>query len=267
MGKRKGDDVLVSAPTHMVGDSHNTNHTSHNNTNHTNVTATSHTTSTVSSQPTWLDSASFDHKLWVVRETLKLEGNHGNDPQDDFLAEIQHCQEHCTAFQQQQQQLTSVSSKIQTALSDKIRGEESKCQTESANVSAMEQAVQGIVQERDSLQQGLQSLESLRHDLEQRIASAMEEASQHVESIDMVEESRKNQVPRLKHQISLYASTTGIKWDFDKERLLQGHVVRTVFYYVVVWKNVMQCFTHNIDLFLFRFAVHPLQGSDPTLLY
>lgn len=209
MGKRKGDDVLVSAPT-VVGDTAHT--TDSANTDH--------------SPPAWLDSASFDHKLWVVRETLKLEGEKCQQ-EDDFIAEVRKCEESMKAFQEQQDKLMNTSEKVKDGLNRKISKEEAKFEEESANVSAVERALKQIAEERDSLQEDMKDLERMRQDLEQRIATAMEEASQEVESINLVEENRKNQVPRLKHQISLYASTTGIKWNFDNDRLLEGHVVST----------------------------------------
>jgi hypothetical protein len=78
------------------------------------------------------------------------------------------------------------------------------------------------------LQQNVHNLEQRQLQLQRTIALHQEEASQEIESIDQVEEERKRQVPRLKTQISLFASTTGIKWDFSQEDLLSGSVVRTV---------------------------------------
>lgn len=50
------------------------------------------------------------------------------------------------------------------------------------------------------------------------------EASQEIEKIDNIETDRMKEVPRLKHQISLYATTTGIKWDFTRVNLHAGEV-------------------------------------------
>lgn len=217
--------IVSAAPAVLVSDTPAST-TSFSGTSRTNNTTTTHHSSSSSSrQPDWLESASFDHKLWVVRERLKLESNH--EREDDFLAQVQQCREYRQGFQRQQQQLKNKSHTIQSSLKNKISDEESKCQEESANISAMEQVLHEIAQERDSLQNDLKDLEAVRQDLEQRIASAIEEASQEVEKIDMVEESRKERVHRLKHQISLYASTSGIKWDFENEQLLEGHVVST----------------------------------------
>lgn len=83
------------------------------------------------------------------------------------------------------------------------------------------------VRERDAITNDLAELKRMGDNLQQKIVRALDEASQvHVvESIDLVEECRQIQVPRLKHQISLYANTTGIKWDFEDDSLLAGQVV------------------------------------------
>jgi len=59
---------------------------------------------------------------------------------------------------------------------------------------------------------------------QERIAMYQTEASQELDIIIDVEEEQKQQVPRLKMTISLYASTTGIKWDFADPDLLSGLV-------------------------------------------
>jgi hypothetical protein len=46
-----------------------------------------------------------------------------------------------------------------------------------------------------------------------------------LEELDSVEYERIQQVPKIKNQISLYAKTTGIKWDYHREHSLAGQVV------------------------------------------
>lgn len=214
MGKRKGDNVLVGAPSLMP----NVSPTMNNMTNHSYTGPT---------QADWLDSASFDHKLWIVRESLKLEGEKCNR-EDEFIAEVKLCEGNRKAFQLHQEEMLEISQRIRIALTHKICQEEAKCEQESQNVNAMEDLIKEVTAERDSIQEDMVNLDLTRQNLEKRIAKAIEEANQEVEAIDLVEENRKNQVPRLKRQISLYASTTGIKWDFENDRLLEGHVVSQV---------------------------------------
>ncbi len=62
-------------------------------------------------------------------------------------------------------------------------------------------------------------------ELHHQIALHQQETTEEMEVIDRVEEERKREVPRLKHTLSLYASTTGIKWDFLQHEVLSGSVV------------------------------------------
>ncbi|CAB9526900.1 expressed unknown protein [Seminavis robusta] len=213
MGKRRGDDVLVASVPAVVTETIFTAAMSPSPSSRP-AGANNH------SPPSWIDSASFDHKLMVVRENLKLDVS----SMDDFLAEVEHCQGKMHDFQRKQEDIKASSQSIQDRLMEKIQQEEAKCQVESANVETMEKELQEIAQERDSIANDIADLNRMRDDLTQRIAMAVEEASQQVEDINMVDEARKNQVPRLKHQISLYADTTGIKWDFEDDKRLEGHV-------------------------------------------
>ena len=52
-------------------------------------------------------------------------------------------------------------------------------------------------------------------------------ASKQTEEMDQVELERMQQVPKIKNQISLYAKTTGIKWDYHRDHVLAGQVVST----------------------------------------
>lgn len=217
MGKRKGDDIIVAGVSTVVA----AEPTSQNN-----VSTFASTSGFTSSAPKWLDSASFDHKLRVVRESLKLDALVDDPEEDDFIREVNQCHSQIQAFQKQQSQVLEESQAIQDTLQSKIKDQQTRCQQELSTVEAMENDLKEIANERDSIQQDIATLNRMREDLETKISLAMEEASQEVESIDMVEEARKNQVPKLKHQISMYATTTGIKWDYNEGDVLQGEVVR-----------------------------------------
>ena len=213
MGKRKGDDVLATGVPAVV---------SAEATTHNDTSRFSAVTGFTSSAPEWIDSASLDHKLRVVRENLKL----GLDDEDDFLREVSHCEAQLESFQRQQTKLLDDSTALKEKLHAKITQQQSRCQQELSNVEAMEDELREIVQERDSIQRDIAELNRMSHDLEAKISLAMEEAAEVVEEIDMLEEARKNQVPRIKHQLSLYARSTGISWHYgDGSSLLKGEVV------------------------------------------
>lgn len=209
MGKRKGDDPDIAEVSTVTS----------------NISI-----STNDLQPTLLNSSSVDRKLWVIRQALKLNNNDNSgeeivEHEDDFIQEVQQCKEKLSSFETQKQELINHSSQMKGKLTKNIEKEQSKCQVESNNVIALEQSLQAMVAERDELVNNMKELEQMSQELQTKIALAIRDANQEVEAIDIVEENRKNQVPKLKHQISLYATTTGIKWDFENDDLLQGHVV------------------------------------------
>lgn len=70
----------------------------------------------------------------------------------------------------------------------------------------------------------IEELDDRQRVSQKNIAIYQAEASQELDIITGVEEQQKQQVPRLKMTISLYASTTGIKWDFADPDLLSGQV-------------------------------------------
>lgn len=257
MGKRKGDDVIVgtqstAASLQLVGLPNTNggspfaaggaamtmthpspitiNNTTTSNTNHTH-NRSSHQTTTA---PEWLDSASFDHKLWVVRESLKLDNSN-----DDFLVQVQQCHDTKASVRQQHNSVMTTSQDMQDNLTRQISAEEETCQAESQTAEALETTVQDLMHHRNGMATELSHLDQQQGELQDRIGAALNEANQQVASIDGVQVALKNQVPRLKHQISMYATTTNIKWDYyadddnandvdQGEHRLEGHVVRTV---------------------------------------
>jgi chromosome segregation ATPase len=81
-------------------------------------------------------------------------------------------------------------------------------------------------EQRHNLLREIDELDDRQRLSQEKIALYQEEASQELDGIIDVEEEQKQHVPRLKMTISLYASTTGIKWDFADPDLLSGQVVR-----------------------------------------
>jgi chromosome segregation ATPase len=107
-----------------------------------------------------------------------------------------------------------------------------QCKEESAALYQLQTALHKLNAERDSMLADLSATDQQTEELIQDITRYQQEADEEMGAIDSVEENAKKSVPRLQYLISLYASCTGIKWDFDQERLLEGEVVRT-FYRVV----------------------------------
>ena len=124
------------------------------------------------------------------------------------------------------EELMELAESAKAHLEGKIQQEKHACQSESRVLVDMANRIEAMKQERQNLLENMNELDKKQLDLQQSISSLQDEASQEIESIDQVEEEQKNMVPRLKSQISLYASTTGIKWDFTQSDTLSGQVVR-----------------------------------------
>ena len=83
-------------------------------------------------------------------------------------------------------------------------------------------------EQRQNLLREIDDLDARQRVSQEKIAIYQAEASQELDLIIDVEEEQKQHVPRLKMTISLYASTTGIKWDFADPDLLSGQVVSKI---------------------------------------
>lgn len=118
------------------------------------------------------------------------------------------------------------SEEIKADLDQQIEEAKAACQQESSVLAQLTANLQLLEQNRNKLLHEVDEIDQRQIQLQEQIALHQQEAAQEIEIIDSVDEERKRQVPRLKHTISLYASTTGIKWDFSKEDILAGSVVR-----------------------------------------
>lgn len=121
--------------------------------------------------------------------------------------------------------LKAKAEQIQATLDAQIQEAQAACQQESSVLVQLTRNLQQLEQNRNSLLQDMDEMDQRQMELQQQIALHQQEAAQEIDYIDSVEEERKREVPRLKHSISLYASTTGIKWDFSQEDILAGSVV------------------------------------------
>jgi uncharacterized phage infection (PIP) family protein YhgE len=153
------------------------------------------------------------------------------DENDPVLTAIENIKKDHNSQDENLKQLELQSKTIQDQLKEQIRQAKDACQQESNVLSEMANKLQALQDKRKSLMQDMEQLDALQEDLQSRIELHKEEASQEIEEIDLVEEERKRLVPRLKTQISLYATTTGIKWDYsvdqDQNHILSGKMVRT----------------------------------------
>lgn len=128
-------------------------------------------------------------------------------------------------YEENEELLLEESNHIQAVLNQELREAKEACQKESSVLQDLANQIKVMQQRRNSLVQNMHDLDVRQVELQRKIEKHVEETSQEIDMIDVVEEERKRQVPRLKTQLSLYASTTGIKWDFADTTTLSGAVV------------------------------------------
>ena len=157
----------------------------------------------------------------LKRELQDLRQEHSEDD-DPILFALENA---CANDGSAEQLLTDEISTIKSELDEKIRQAKDAYNQESNVLQDLRNQMDRMYEKRKNLHEGMQDLEQKQVDLQKKIALHQEEASEEIDQIDKVEEERKRQVPRLKTQMSLFASTTGIKWDFAQEDILSGSVV------------------------------------------
>jgi len=99
-----------------------------------------------------------------------------------------------------------------------------QCRQEEGSLEERRQHLATIASEENHLRTKNALLLKEKGEIKQRTDQYNIEASQEVEQIDEVEEMKKLEVPRLQQQISLYASISGIKWEYDCVDSLAGEV-------------------------------------------
>ncbi|MGK3741976.1 MAG: hypothetical protein ACI90V_008830 [Bacillariaceae sp.] len=119
--------------------------------------------------------------------------------------------------------------KVKSNLSQEIQQAKYMYSKETDVLSDLSEHLTKFQETRRDLLGEIEELDDRQRVSQKNIAIYQAEASQELDIITDVEEQQKQQVPRLKMTISLYASTTGIKWDFADPDLLSGQVVRFIF--------------------------------------
>lgn len=131
-------------------------------------------------------------------------------------------------------------------------------QDESTAVAALQEQLQKILEHSNFLERASQETVTHSQQLENEIDEYKRIIGTEENSKCSVEAQRKLQVPRLQQQISLYASMTGIKWDFEEQEKLQaeqidthlvGQVVRTIgsiaLYRWLLDGTILDCYRHD----------------------
>ena len=120
--------------------------------------------------------------------------------------------------------LLSKAHEIKSMLSESIAKESSACQLELADIYRLQMELQSLHANHDDLEQEIQDLAAESSETKDSIYEAQQVCRQEMEQIDLVEAERMQHVPKLKEQISLFATTTGIRWDYEQDTVLAGQM-------------------------------------------
>jgi uncharacterized membrane protein YccC len=169
------------------------------------------------------------HETWTETRQ-KLKELRSFSSADDLLSSIETCLSLQGDLDTELSNAALFSQNIKRELGGRIEMAREACKEESHDVYQQQLLLEQARADKRALQDALEELDGIQAEIKERIHMCQEMASVQMESIDKVEADRMRQVPRLKQQISLYATTTGIKWDFGQEHVLAGQVVRAYIY-------------------------------------
>lgn len=160
-----------------------------------------------------------------IKQNIK--NNNDDDPITKAIRTINHLDN------EPEEILTEKARQVTTQLDEEIQHAKDLCDQESSVLTELATQLAKFHEQRQQLLREIEELDDTQRISQGKIAMYQEEASQELEVINDLEEQKKRQVPRLKTTISLYASTTGIKWDFTDPDLLSGQVVSFFWMYVL----------------------------------
>ena len=148
------------------------------------------------------------------------------DDSFDWVHQLQTTvQQHSMDNNNQSKVLEQQASEMKKSLESQIADERQAFVSESDHLYTIIQSIhelQSLVTEEE---EAISELRESQVTLRSKIHSHKHEVSQKLEEMDHVEIDRMQQVPKIKNQISLYAKTTGIKWDYHRDSVLAGQVV------------------------------------------
>jgi hypothetical protein len=124
-----------------------------------------------------------------------------------------------------EENLVDQAHQIKVQLSYEIQQAKELCDQETSVLVKLTSQLANFQEQRKALLEQIDELDERQRASQKKIAIYQEEASRELDVVCDLEEEKKRQVPRLKASISLYAVTTGIKWDFEHPDILSGQVV------------------------------------------
>eukprot|EP00535_Pseudo-nitzschia_heimii_P009031 CAMPEP_0197191414 /NCGR_PEP_ID=MMETSP1423-20130617/23355_1 /TAXON_ID=476441 /ORGANISM="Pseudo-nitzschia heimii, Strain UNC1101" /LENGTH=248 /DNA_ID=CAMNT_0042644041 /DNA_START=142 /DNA_END=885 /DNA_ORIENTATION=+ len=164
---------------------------------------------------------------WAMEQPVGFATNEVIDKaetHDDIVQSINSIRNGCEADEGMERSLFQKADEIKNHLSSKIKLANDLRKNETNILQELSAELSNFHNQRQKLLREIDELDDRQLRSQEKIAKYQAEASQELDIILDVEAEQKLKVPRLKMTISLYASTTGIKWDFADPNLLSGQV-------------------------------------------
>ena len=158
-----------------------------------------------------------------VFEQQSQDNDDDNTSNNDWVSRLRRIQS--LSLSESRQRLEEQADTVLESIDQDIREARAAFQQESDDVYRLQQTVEALQVDCEELQATIDDERVEASDMQERIFAYKEECSQTVNDKDRLEAERTQHVRKLKHQISLFAKTTGIKWDYDEESMLAGEVV------------------------------------------
>lgn len=126
--------------------------------------------------------------------------------------------EFSTATEDASNQASDILSKLQ----QQIVQAQADTQAESAQLDDLQVEIQDFQAKKDQMQLAIKKVVTTMEDLSSEMEEYRKEVEDGQEALQVAQLQHHLQVPRLRHQISLFASCTGISWNFDDESCKEG---------------------------------------------
>lgn len=168
------------------------------------------------------------------KKLVALRTEHQSSKEDRVLTQLQSAvNSRNSSWDDKKAGMVEESNILYSKLQEKIQAVTKACQKESEVLYQLKLSLTSLKAERDALAQDANDADQHLHQLKEDYARFQKKIQEISDQTDEVLQEQMETVPRLKHQISLYASCTGIKWDFDQENVLAGQVVSAILF--VLW--------------------------------
>lgn len=125
-------------------------------------------------------------------------------------------------------EVESIKQKLRAKLAHEQQSVRNKEEEDIALLDKMNQ----LMEEKNNAEVELETHNQREKELVCEIESLQSRITREIEEMEQIQDVCKQKVPRLRQQLSLYGNVTGIKWNFAKERVLAGQVVRIILFFV-----------------------------------